>query len=196
MAGKTGSVMAGRTRRPPLTELEACALGAIWLRGPCSAYAIRREFAESNSSYWSASSGSIYPVIKRLLALGLVSARASPSDMRGTRDLVATAKGARALRAWVRDLPNWTRKPSLDPVRSRMNFLAVLGTRAAQLDFVKRAIAGARAQDEDLRRELPSFRKTSDTEYLTNLGSLYEVEARMRWLEAVGKAIRAGAAIR
>jgi DNA-binding PadR family transcriptional regulator len=188
--------MTAKMRRPALTELEACALGAIWLRGPCSAYAIRREFAESNSSYWSASSGSIYPVIKRLQALGMVAAKASPSDLRGTRDLIATARGKRALHGWVHDLPDWTKKPSLDPIRSRMNFLAVLDTRAAQLDFVERAKAGAQAQTEELYRELAVFKEDSPIEYLTNLGSLHEIEARIRWLDDVGKAIRAGAAIR
>jgi len=188
--------MAGRAPRAQLTELESCVLGAIWLRGPCSAYAIRREFAQSNSSFWSSSSGSIYPVIKRLTALGLVSAAPKPVDKRGKRDLAATAKGARALRGWVRDLPPWTAMPSLDPVRARMNFLAVLGTRDGQLDFVRRAQVAARVQAVGLRRQLPAFKQASQVEYLTNLGSLHEVEARAQWLKKVAAALRTGGAIR
>jgi len=188
--------MAGRARRAGLTELESCVLGAIWMRGPCSAYAIRREFAQSNSSYWSSSSGSIYPVIRRLMALGLVSAASRPSDKRGKRDLAASAKGRRVLRDWVHDLPPWTAMPSLDPVRARMNFLAVLGSRAAQLDFVERAQAAARVQAAELRRQLPACKTISQAEYLTNLGSLYEVEARANWLKQVAKALRAGPVVR
>ncbi len=184
--------MVVKALRKELTELESCVLGAVWLRGPCTAYAIRCEFAESTSSYWSASSGSIYPVIKRLRALGLVSAAADPSDKRDKRVLVATARGSSILRSWVRDLPAWTGKPSLDPIRSRLNFIAVLEDRAAQLDFVERAHAAARAQVHEFRRQLPTLKKTSAVEYLTNLGGLEEVEARAHWLGAVRKMLADG----
>ena len=188
--------MTSKARRAALTELESCVLGAIWLRGPCSAYAIRREFAESNSSYWSSSSGSIYPVIKRLHALGLVSAAAKPSDKRGRRDLVVTARGACVLRAWVHDLPDWTAKPSLDPVRARMNFLAVLDTRSAQLDFIDRAAAAARMQIDTLKGQVRETKENSRVEHLANLGSLYEVQARLRWLEAVRRELADGHTLR
>lgn len=181
--------MKARKKRAEPTELESCVLGAIWLRGPCSAYAIRREFAQSTSSFWSASSGSIYPVIKRLKALKLVSAVSDPSDGRGTHDLVATASGVRVLRSWVRDLPDWTGKPGLDPVRARMNFLAVLETRADRLDFVRRAEIAAHAQAKLLKGAGRKLKETSRVEYLTNLGSLLEIEARARWLKAVRKAL-------
>jgi DNA-binding PadR family transcriptional regulator len=172
-----------------LTEVELCVLGAVWLRGPCSAYAIRREFADSKSSYWSSSAGSIYPVIKRLVVAQLVATKGQKADGRGTRDVEATSKGEQALRLWVGELPAWTGKAALDPIRARMNFLAVLGTKKAQLGFLGRAEANTRTEIGILKRELGRGRKVWDVESLTTLGALYELEGRMRWLAAVREAL-------
>jgi len=175
--------------RTTLTELESCVLGAIWLRGPCSAYAIRREFADSSSSYWSASAGSIYPVIERLLRLKLVCARPKPSDGRGKRDMAATAKGERVLRSWICELPAWAGKATLDPIRTRMNFLALLDTAKAQRAFVARAQANTRTEIEALKRTMREGPAMSEVARLTVLGSLYELMGRMRWLSAVIEAL-------
>ncbi len=57
-----------------MTELESTVLGVVWLRGPCTAYVIRQEFLASSSSYWTASTGAIYPVLRRLEGAGMIRA--------------------------------------------------------------------------------------------------------------------------
>ncbi|MGD0144957.1 MAG: helix-turn-helix transcriptional regulator [Rhizomicrobium sp.] len=173
-----------------MTELELCVLGTVWLRGPCSSYAIRREFAESPSSYWSSSSGSIYPVIKRLLAAKLI-AKSRSSDKRGKRDIATTPAGARAVREWVASLPDWTGKAALDPIRTRMNFFGVLKTSREQLAFLRRAGENTELQLAVIRRML-RHAKPPEAEYFTALGTLSELEARIRWLAAVRKLLGGG----
>jgi DNA-binding PadR family transcriptional regulator len=179
------------SRRNELTELELCVLGAIWLRGPCSAYAIRREFAESTSSFWSSSAGSIYPVIHRLLAARLVAVKADTSDGRGTREITATESGRRALIDWIADPPAWTGKASLDPIRTRINFIAVLPDVAAQRKFVARAeeLTSAELAERKASRNTES---REDAERLAALGAICELEGRLKWLRAVRKALARG----
>ena len=62
--------------RVPLTELEATVLGELSIQQPCTAYAIRRAFAQSPTPTWSGSAGTIYPVLERLLRRKLVRAPA------------------------------------------------------------------------------------------------------------------------
>lgn len=181
--------MAVGKQRSDLTELELCVLGAVWLRGPCSAYVIRREFAESSSSYWSSSAGSIYPVIERLLKARLITVKADPSDGRGKRSVAATKQGAQALKSWIADLPRWASKATLDPIRTRMNFIAVLESRAAQRKFIALAQDETGAEIAALSVALKSPIEDA-AERLTTLGALYELEGRMKWLRVVGKALR------
>lgn len=172
------------------TELEHCVLGVVWRDGPCSAYAVQREFARSVSSTWSASAGSIYPVIRRLERLGLVRARTMVWGTRGKREFVATAKGKRTLTAWIEHLPDWTGKPTIDPIRTRTNFLEALKSRKAQLRFVTRAAATTRAQFPALRREAAQSRKEpSPVRYLKAISALYELQARLRWLREAQRAL-------
>ena len=177
--------MASKSRRT-MTDLELCALGVVWLRGPCSTYVIRREFAVSSSSFWSSSAGSVYPVIKRLLAAKLIAAKPVRSDGRGKRSLAITPSGERALRSWLKELPAWTGMASLDPIRARMNFLRVLTSAREQLAFVSLAAAHTQAQIEREKRLLKKF---FNVDHLTHLGALYELEARKRWLGAVRKSL-------
>ncbi len=168
-----------------LTELESCVLGAIWAQGPCSAYAVRREFAASPSSHWSASTGSIYPTIRRLEHAGLVAPVDGPSDGRGTRDLKITRAGKARLRAWIVELPDWSHRPTRDAIRTRVNFLSALPDRHARLDFIQRAERGARDQIGVLRKRLVSAQAKSEDEAFVTLGSLHELLGRARWLRDV-----------
>src|SRR5215470_17811250 len=73
----------GKKSAAALTELEGCVLGMIALRGPCTPYAVRREFQESPSQYWSASAGAVYPLVVRMLRRRLVHAQRKPEEGRG-----------------------------------------------------------------------------------------------------------------
>ena len=54
--GRKGRPMAGSRA---LTELEGAVLGTIKQKGPCTPYAVRREFRSSLTPYWSGSAGNV-----------------------------------------------------------------------------------------------------------------------------------------
>jgi DNA-binding PadR family transcriptional regulator len=171
-----------------LTDLEACVLGVIWRDGPCTAYAVRKELAESTTPRWSDSAGSIYPVISRLEARGLVEAKARRWGDRGKKELAATAGGLRALRRWVPDVnAGGACGPTFDPVRTKFCFLAALDA-AGKRRFFLDARRETAAVLEGLRAELRSAPAAPDDyEALSLLGSIHELEARLRWLEDMGR---------
>jgi DNA-binding PadR family transcriptional regulator len=84
-----------------LTEVEGCALGVVWQRGPCTAYEVRMEFAISSTPRWSASAGSIYPALKRLLRRKLVEAEAEDWGPRSKTRFAITRRGLAQLHRWV-----------------------------------------------------------------------------------------------
>ena len=168
-----------------LTELESATLGAIAQLQPCSTYQVRRAFARSATAAWSASAGTIYPVIERLTRLGLVRAQVRSGDPRGRRDLSVTAKGRRAIRAWVLGLTARDAASMPDPVRTRLHFLELLESkdeRAAFLDAAARLTDAAIAQTKIF---LKAERAHARIDYLASLGALHQLEARRKWLRLV-----------
>ncbi|HEX8251655.1 MAG TPA: PadR family transcriptional regulator [Thermoanaerobaculia bacterium] len=167
-----------------LTELESCVLGVTWQRGPCTAYVIRREFAISSSSHWSSSAGSIYPVLARLESLGLIAAEETAWGTGTKKQYRITPEGLTVLRAWIGPpLPAWVGKPTFDPTRTRMDFLGAL-TPAKRRRFVAEA-------ERVTREELERFKEGAELqnpnlyERLAGLGTVYELEGRLRWLREV-----------
>ena len=73
--------------RKNLTELEACVLALVAKEGPCTAYSIRKQFEESLTSTWHASTGSIYPLIRRMTERGLLARQDVESDGRGAKEI-------------------------------------------------------------------------------------------------------------
>ncbi len=172
------------------TELEGCALGIVWVRGPCTAYVIRTVFLESLSPYWSGSAGSIYPLVARLEARGLIAARVEPRGGRSRRELSITPEGVAALHAWIRPLPEWTGQVPVDPVRTRMYFLGGLAPEEQEA-FLADAEAKARAAAESLREEQETaLRKGEVWEARATRGAILAQEARIAWLAEVGREIR------
>lgn len=165
------------------TELENCVLGIVWLYGPCTAYVVRQEFVTSQSSHWSGSAGSIYPLLERLRNAGLISA-AHETWGRGRKTRYRiTSSGEATLRAWLGPpLPEWTAAPTFDPVRTRLSFLGALSPRRRR-EFVSAAL-------ENLDRQLVAARARMESiddpyERLSVLGTIYELDARGNWLREV-----------
>jgi DNA-binding PadR family transcriptional regulator len=176
-----------KSRLPPrseraLTDLEACVLGVVWRDGPCTAYAVRRELAASSTPRWSDSAGSIYPVLERLQALGLVAATARRWGERGKKELSATAAGASRLRAWV---PQVTAAdvcgPTYDPIRTRFCFLAALAP-AGRRRFLDDAARSTQQALDRLRGNARTRIRPDDFEALSIHASICELEGRLRWL--------------
>jgi DNA-binding PadR family transcriptional regulator len=165
-----------------LTELESCTLGAVWQRGPCTAYVIRREFAASITPYWSASAGSIYPVLRRLKKLRLVRTERTRWG-RGKRDSYAITKaGVAALRRWIGPpISPAIAAPSFDPLRTRVSFLGVLPP-VARKRFVGAAV---KATQLALASATTFAAHVHDVyERAAVCAAIDELETRLRWLES------------
>lgn len=168
------------------TELESCVLGVVWLRGPCTAYVVRQEFAASRSSHWTGSAGSIYPLLRRLEESGLIRARKHAWGRGRRQEFSITPRGLATLRAWIGPpLPPWTAAPAFDPVRTRLTFLMAI-PKARRRKFVAAAL-------ENLDAEIAAHERSVETaagmERLVALGALHELEGRRRWLEDVRKTL-------
>jgi DNA-binding PadR family transcriptional regulator len=169
-----------------LTELENCTLGVVWLRGPCTAYAVRKEFTSSVTPHWSASAGSIYPVLERLHGLSLIRAVTEPWGEGTRKQYEITPAGLEALRGWIGPpLQDQIAAPTFDPIRTRMFFLEALPP-AKRAKFIDEAEEATLAVIGRLRRSfgthLPS---ADDTDGLASLGTVYQLQARLRWLRRV-----------
>ncbi len=166
-----------------LTELEGCALGLTWQLGPCPAYAIKRQFEQSNSSSWSASAGTIYPLMKKLERLHLIDGQddlSGPTKKR--RIYTISASGRAQLTHWMATLPDWAGEAVPEPIRTRTFFLSALKPeeRQAFLDEAK-----ARTEGMISSLEVAVMSAEDKIESLACLGALYELRARAEWLERV-----------
>lgn len=69
--------------------------------GPLTTYRLRRLYAEAPVASFSNSTGTVYPVIRRLSARGLIETSPVEGSRRGAETLMCTDLGARALKAWI-----------------------------------------------------------------------------------------------
>jgi PadR family transcriptional regulator AphA len=76
------------------------------LREPHSGYDIKKRFEKSLQSFWRAELSQIYPLLQKMENDGLVSSKASESEIGPTRRVYKrSAKGRRELQAWLMDGP-------------------------------------------------------------------------------------------
>jgi DNA-binding PadR family transcriptional regulator len=175
-------------REPKLTDVEGCALGVVWQRGPCTAYEVRREFAVSSTPRWSASAGSIYPALQRLLARKLVRAAAEAWGPREITRYAITPRGLALLRGWIGPpLADELGGPAFDPLRTRSCFVGAM-PRAARRRWVREAIARTRHALAGLR-ERAAESSVVDFEAMARRGSILELETRLRWLDELARAV-------
>ena len=174
--------MASEMTRP--TDLEACVLGLIGQQDECTAYELRQLFQRSPTSSWRASTGTIYPLVKKLNRLGYVSSREA-GDGRRTRLLALTAAGRQVLRQWLKDTESVSGDATADPFRTRLLFLAELKP-GERRRFLQEAVARTDTAIEALRKTTEVVELEEDRfTYLAHLGALAELEARRAWVEKV-----------
>lgn len=160
-----------------LTELEGAILSEIEHRGQQTAFQVRRAFQLSPSSEWSGSAGSVYPAVKRLVARGLIDAKAS-GDARATKKLALTPVGRDALHHWA-TAPSRAKNVGIDPFRLRSGIWLGLQRqeRLRLFETLRKALLAdidalqaeaARADDVEAPRLLLNIRLQKD---------------RLRWLE-------------
>ena len=165
-----------------LTELENAVLGVVWRRGPCSAYVVKREFETSASASWSASAGSIYPLVKKLSGAGLLVVQEQRWGTRKKALLALSRSGRNALESWAADVPQRIGQPSPDPIRTRSFFLDVL-SEEQRVHFLDQAEAATQSAIEELRSAIAELPDTeSKFESLAAAGAVFQLSARLRWL--------------
>lgn len=99
--------MTDRSERD-LTDLEYVVLGFISIK-PQSGYSIKLHFELTPSIRWSASPGSIYPMLKRLEGADYVEGSLDAvHETRPRKVYVLTEKGEDALDSWIRETPTNT----------------------------------------------------------------------------------------
>jgi DNA-binding PadR family transcriptional regulator len=169
--------------RDALTELEAAALGHLWLHGPCTAYVVRRAFLDSPSPYWSGSAGAVYPALARLERAGLVRSSARRADRRRAREVELTPEGRERLAAWLGPpLPDWVVGVPMDALRTRVALLAAMrpGRRARLLAEAER---GVREQLALIEADVARAVAAGDPwERLVAEGAAATQRARLAWV--------------
>ncbi len=176
------------TRRRKLSELEGISLGIIYKQQPCTAYRIRSELKEAPSSHWRASAGSLYPLLVRLEAEGLVATTTDKNDGRGRKLLKVTPQGRQSLKAWVMAGADQQLISSVtDPIRSRTFFLNVLAA-PKRREYLDHLIALTESYLSETKDHLEQKKKTGELfDYLGSLGAMKVTEARLGWLRVVRK---------
>lgn len=174
-----------------LSELEGVCLGIIRKQQPCTAYRVRGELKKAPSSHWQASAGSVYPLLERLEDDGLVATTADEKDGRGRKLLKVTAKGRKALQAWISAGADMLHVSSVtDPVRSRMFFLDALPA-PKRREYANELIALMESYLADTKARLGQESEAEDLyDYLASLGAVKITEARLEWLRVVRKRLK------
>ena len=166
------------------TELESTVLGLVGQHGPCTPYEIMRLFQDSPTSSFRASSGSIYPAVKKLVRLGLLKTQASRKDGRKASLLSLAPAGRTALIEWLSDAPEALGDPSSDPIRSRMLFIGALPTEQRRA-FVERSLALTEEAIGKLEALIAAIPANEPYERIVHVGALRQLAARRAWLNEI-----------
>jgi DNA-binding PadR family transcriptional regulator len=170
----------------PLSELELAVLGIVWKKGPCTPYAIRKEFLTSPTPHFSGSAGAIYPLVRRLEDRRLLVSEPDPRGRKARILCTLTRRGRSALSKWLTSpVRDEAASPVFDPLRLRVFFLAALSRRQRRL-FLDRAVDGLAKMipvlDTDRKRYIRSGDRFSQ---LASDGMMQILKARIKWMKAI-----------
>lgn len=166
----------------PYSELEYLIVAMVG-EGINSGYAMRKEMNRMRGGRWSAESGSVYRVLRRLEQDGLLTeARRVGVPNRERTEYELTHTGEALLQSWLTFPPDRSELAFLvDPLRTRCYFLHRLKP-AERVRVVKAWLQESKQFIADLERDLDSG---STAEPIRNMGYqnlLYLAEARHEWL--------------
>ena len=168
----------------PYSELEYLILAMVG-EGVNSGYAMRKEMNRMRGGRWSAESGSVYRVLRRLETDGLVSeARRVGVPNRERTEYELTRAGEALLNSWLTFPPDRTELGFMvDPIRTRSFFLDRL-SHAEQGRVIKTWLQENRRFIEDLEREVvPLSAKDSPMRRVAYQNLLFLAQARQEWLK-------------
>jgi DNA-binding PadR family transcriptional regulator len=152
-----------------------------------TAYAVQKTFLASPTDHFSGSAGSIYPLIRRISAAGLIAPSSRAKGTKGGAAFALTKEGRASLKAWL--IPG--RASSLasvtfDPLRTRVLTLGLLSRRERTrfFDHAERELA-ARVREQSRRLKDESLDKWLAA---ACQGALDVTRARLRWIRALRRA--------
>ncbi len=183
------------------SDLEGFVLGLFWQSGPASPYHIRRMMLDSPSTQWSASTGAIYPLVRKLERMGMIKSRSERTGRRVRRSYAVTPAGTRALREWLG--PPLSREAVsvvYDPLRTRARFLGLLKPEQRR-EWIDGAIAALEEVEARVRRweeiynasaaAAPSDEQRVGMSLLTRHAEL-DLSGRRKWLAEAREAMGGG----
>jgi DNA-binding PadR family transcriptional regulator len=169
----------------PLRSQVACAVLALVIEKPSHGYEIGQRFERRFGVFMSVGRSSIYAALGSLMEAELIeklATRASTGVSQGAKagaSYRATARGARAYRAWLAE------RVRSDPQRVEMiGRMALAGVRSAEaaLDFIARYEQECVREAQELAR--PSEAQTSERDEISLLLERLLVEERRRMIDA------------
>lgn len=165
-----------------LSNLEFLVLGVIWRDGPCTAYRIRQEFAESPNSFWSGSQGAIYPLLRKLESCKLIDVRANTDDKRKTKLVSINRAGKRKLISWY-DIsrPTELLLQEYDSIRTQLFFIKVLPVSKSK-KYLDNLMHLLREQEIELVARIENCDSSQLLYQIAWKGVLATNKARQEWL--------------
>lgn len=168
------------------SELEYLVLGMVGM-GINSGYGIRKQMVEFRGGRWSAESGSVYRVLRRLLLDGLViELRKVGVPNRERTEYALTERGEGVLESWLSFPPERSELGFLiDPIRTRAYFLDRL-PQAERARVIRSWMTENRAYMEDLDRYLDKVQANhGNYSRLCYQEVRYLAEGRHAWLKSL-----------
>lgn len=175
----------------PYSELEYLILAMVG-EGISSGYAMRKEMNRMRGGRWSAESGSVYRVLRRLEKDSLLNeARRVGVPNRERTEYELTPQGEALLHSWLTFPPDRSELAFLvDPIRTRSYFLARLKPNE-QLRVVKTWLQESKQFVADLQRDLDSSPTKDAIQNAGYYNLLFLAQARHEWLKKVLSQVKA-----
>jgi DNA-binding PadR family transcriptional regulator len=167
----------------PYSELEYLILAMVG-DNINSGYAMRKEMNRMRGGRWSAESGSVYRVLRRLEQDGLVrAARKVGVPNRERTEYELSEQGMALLQSWITFPPDRNELAFMvDPIRTRAYFLVRLKP-VDQVRVVKGWLQESKTFVHDLERDLQASAPLEDPiRHLAQQNLLFLAEARHEWL--------------
>lgn len=166
-----------------VSDHEAILLALLLRCQPATAYQLLRIHAQSPLSRYNESKGSLYPLVRRLTARGLLASCRVAGDRRNARLLTCTDAGRDAVRTWA---------CRVGPMQARAD--DPLAVKAVALDLLsaseQRAWIGAARQLLIGRMaELEMDRPPSTLTDLARTGAMLNLRSRIEWLELLSRCL-------
>lgn len=175
----------------PYSELEYLILAMVG-EGITSGYAMRKEMNRMRGGRWSAESGSVYRVLRRLEKDNLlVEARRVGVPNRERTEYELTPQGEALLNSWLTSPPDRTELAFLvDPIRTRSYFLGRLKPNE-QVRVIKTWMQESKQFIADLQRDLESMSSMEPIAVMSYYNLLYLAQARHEWLKKLLSQVKA-----